>query len=438
MGTDRVWDVIGVGLGPFNLGLAALADQVDGLDAAFFESRPEFSWHAGLMVDGARVQVPFLADLVTMADPTNPYSFLNYLHCRSRLYRFYFYEHFHIPRQEFEVYCRWVAESLPSCRFGRRVESVTPAGGDGWTVVVREADGAEEVHRAGAVVFGVGTRPRVPACATGALGPQVFHSADYLDHRAAALAAASVTVVGSGQSAAEVFADLLDNLPTDGSQRLDWFTRSRGFLPMEYSKLGLEHFAPEYGEWFQRLPETTRDQLLSGQDLLYKGISADTSARIYDRLYERTIDRPDPGVTYRSACELRRLEPTADGADGTGGRVRLHLHHLDDDTALVHDADLVVLATGHGPAPLPIDPALVEVDAAGRPVIGPDYRLRLVDHEKSTLFVQNGELHTHGIGAPDLGLGAHRNAVILNAVCGREVLPVRSRNVFQTFGSEPA
>ena len=46
--------------------------------------------------------------------------------------------------------------------------------------------------------------------------------------------------------------------------------------------------------------------------------------------------------------------------------------------------------------------------------------------------MQNGELHTHGVGAPDLGLGAHRNAVIVNALCGREVYAVRERNVFQT------
>ena len=37
---EREWDVVGVGLGPFNLGLAALASQVDGLRAAFFEARP--------------------------------------------------------------------------------------------------------------------------------------------------------------------------------------------------------------------------------------------------------------------------------------------------------------------------------------------------------------------------------------------------------------
>ena len=77
---------------------------------------------------------------------------------------------------------------------------------------------------------------------------------------------------------------------------------------------------------------------------------------------------------------------------------------------------------------------LLARDAAGRAVVELDYRLRLADGTPSTLFVQNGELHTHGVGAPDLGLGAHRNAVIANALVGRAVYAVRERNVFQSFG----
>ena len=63
------YDVIGIGLGPFNLGLACLADPVDDLEALFLEARDDFSWHPGMMLDDATLQVPFLADLVTMADP---------------------------------------------------------------------------------------------------------------------------------------------------------------------------------------------------------------------------------------------------------------------------------------------------------------------------------------------------------------------------------
>ena len=52
----------------------------------------------------------------------------------------------------------------------------------------------------------------------------------------------------------------------------------------------------------------------------------------------------------------------------------------------------------------------------------------------SRIFVQNGEIHTHGIGAPDLGLGAYRAATIANALIGSEAYLIRERNVFQRFG----
>lgn len=457
---EREHDVVGVGLGPFNLGLAALLAPVDDVRATFFEARPEFSWHPGLLLDGTTLQVPFLADLVTLADPTSPYSFLNYLHCRSRLYRFYFYERFHVPRREYDAYCRWVAEQLPSCRFGRRVVAVRPAPDEGWSVFVASGGGGApdgsgsggsgsggsggpgelgEVveHRARSVVFGVGSRPELPACAADRRGDTVFHSADYLRHRDRAVAAGRVTVVGSGQSAAEVFADLLAARGADGPGRLDWFTRSRGFLPMEYSKLGLEHFTPEYTAYFHGLPEERRDALRSTQDLLYKGISAETGEQIFDALYEASIDGGDLPVAYRSACELRALDP-APAPGGAGWR--LTFHHLDEDASFEHDTDVVVLATGYEPAALPFDGDLgdlVEHDGSGRPAVDLDYRLRLRDRAKSGLFVQNAELHTHGVGAPDLGLGAHRNAVIVNALAGRDVYAVRTRNVFQSFGTPP-
>jgi lysine N6-hydroxylase len=360
------------------------------------------------MLPDAEIQVPFLADLVTLADPTSRFSFLSYLHAQGRLYRFYFREHFHVLRREFEAYCRWVSEQLASVRFGHRVDAIRPIPG-GWSVWTRGVE-----HRARHVVVGVGCVPAKPDFARA-----LPHSADYLTLRDRALSAGSVAVVGSGQSAGEIFADVLEH----GRGRLDWFTRSAGFLPMEYSKLGLEHFSPEYTAYFHALPETRRDALRAGQDLLYKGISAETSERIYDLLYRASIDG-EPDVRYCARCELRGVE----------GR-RLHFHQLEQDVAFTHEADVTILATGYEPAPLPLPSHLLARDTAGRPVVELDYRLRLADGSPSTLFVQNGELHTHGIGAPDLGLGAHRNAVIVNAMLGRDVYTVRARNVFQSFGA---
>jgi lysine N6-hydroxylase len=422
------YDVIGVGIGPFNLGLAALAAPLTEINAVFLDRADHLAWHPGLMLPDTTLQVPFLADLVTMADPTSRYSFLNYLHERGRLYRFYFYEKFHITRREYEAYLRWVAESLPSCRFGHEVTDVVPDA-DGWTVTFVRDGTAQAVH-ADNVVLGVGSRPAVPPIAHRTLGDDVFHSAEYVNHREKACTAGAVTVIGSGQSAGEVVVDLLESGLHNG-MRLDWFTRGDGFLPMEYSKLGLEHFTPEYTEYFNQLAPDDRDRIRCGQDLLYKGLSADTSARIYDLLYDATIDAPDPPVTYAAGTELRAIEPSLT----PGRRWQLTLSHVEQRRTFTRDTDVVVLATGYEPAPLPVAPGVIQTDKDGRPLIAADYRAVRQDGQPSTLFVQNAELHTHGVGTPDLGLGAHRNSVILNALASREVYPVRSHNVFQRFGA---
>ncbi|NUV64351.1 SidA/IucD/PvdA family monooxygenase, partial [Streptomyces sp. CAI-85] len=71
---DTPRDLVGVGIGPCNLSLAALAHPLAELDAVFYDQAPAFAWHPGLLLDGSRIQVPFLADLVTLADPTSPWS----------------------------------------------------------------------------------------------------------------------------------------------------------------------------------------------------------------------------------------------------------------------------------------------------------------------------------------------------------------------------
>ncbi|MEV5447989.1 SidA/IucD/PvdA family monooxygenase, partial [Streptomyces sp. NPDC052644] len=66
-------DFIAVGLGPYNLGLACLTAPLDDLDGLFLEARDEFDWHPGMLLESTRLQTPFIADLVTLADPTSPY-----------------------------------------------------------------------------------------------------------------------------------------------------------------------------------------------------------------------------------------------------------------------------------------------------------------------------------------------------------------------------
>ena len=163
----KTYDFVGIGLGPFNLGLACLTEPIDELDGILLESKPDFEWHAGMFLDGAHLQTPFMSDLVTLADPTSPYSFLNYLKEKGRLYSFYIRENFYPLRVEYDDYCRWAANKLSSVRFDTTVSEVTYE--DGHYLVRTEAG---DTFRARHLVLGTGTSPHVSQWTIGMGVPQ--------------------------------------------------------------------------------------------------------------------------------------------------------------------------------------------------------------------------------------------------------------------------
>ncbi|MGW0596553.1 lysine N(6)-hydroxylase/L-ornithine N(5)-oxygenase family protein [Streptomyces sp. NPDC002776] len=441
--SDTPRDLVGIGIGPFNLSLAALAHPLAELDAVFYEQRPAFTWHPGLLIEGATIQVPFLADLVTLVDPASPWTFLNYLKSRDRLFPFYFAERFHIQRAEYDAYCRWVSQNLPALHFGHQVDAVrfNPER-DVFEVDFTQLDADGEAEALGRtytrnIVLGIGTEPYVPdplKPLVDAPGVPVHHAADYLDHRAELLAAEHITVVGSGQSGAEIFLDLLRARPA-GRERLHWIGRSAAFAPMEYSKLGLEHFTPDYTRYFHALGEPARDRLLTSQWQLHRGIDAGTLAAIHDELYRRTLDGgwPDtvltPGVRVRTAGRIATT------------KIELHLEHTEQHTRDRLTTDAVVLATGYRERPLDrilagLDPYLRR-DSRERPRVDQQFRLVLdpsVTGSGCNIYVQNAERHTHGVGTPDLGLAAWRSATVLNSLTGKEPYPLPGRTAFTTFG----
>jgi lysine N6-hydroxylase len=411
-------DFIGIGLGPFNLGLACLTDPIDDLDGLFLEARDELAWHPGMLLDEATLQVPFLADLVTMADPTSRWSFLNYLKQTGHLYPFYIRESFYPLRREYDDYCRWAAEQLGTVRFGQPVVGVEH---DGATYVVRT--GAGEEHRARRLVIGVGTEPSVPECLAGL---DALHSSDYLRHKQRLQRLRSITIVGSGQSAAEIYHDLLAE-SSDHDYELTWLTRSPRFFPMEYTKLTLELTSPEYTAYFQGLPELTRRRLLRDQRSLYKGISGDLVDAIFDLHYRLRVTGDGPRTTLVTNTAVV-------GADRTDEGYRLDLHHEETDEPFELTTEGLVVATGYAarvPAFLDGVRDRVATDEHGRYLVSPTYA---VDHAGDEIFVQNAEEHSHGFVAPDLGMGAYRNSVLVAAMCGREVYPIEKRVAVQSFG----
>ncbi len=413
-------DFIGIGLGPYNLGLACLTAPLPEVDGLFLEARPDVSWHPGMMLDGTRLQTPFLADLVTLADPTSPYSFLSYLKESGRMYSFYIRESFYPLRSEFSDYCRWAAAKLPNLRFDSPVTRVTFQDGR------YHVQAGDAVHRAPRLVLGTGTPPYLPPACRG-VGGDLVHNSRYQQHRDALRGKAAITVVGSGQSAAEIYLDLLADIDTYG-YRLNWITRSPRFFPLEYTKLTLEMTSPDYVDYFRALPEQRRYALEAEQKGLFKGINADLINEIYDLLYQKSINGP---IATRL---MTNTELASASYDQASGAYTLGLRHVEQGRELSLVTEGLVLATGYRYAmPAFLEPVRdrIRFDGHGRFDVARNYS---IDHSGQGIFLQNGGTHTHSITSPDLGMGAYRNSWIIREMLGREVYPIEKSIAFQEFG----
>ncbi|MEV0845587.1 SidA/IucD/PvdA family monooxygenase [Streptomyces sp. NPDC049954] len=415
---------MGIGLGPFNLGLACLTEPIDELDGLFLESKPDFEWHSGMFLDGAHLQTPFLSDLVTLADPTSPYSFLNYLKESGRLYAFYIRENFYPLRAEYNDYCRWAAGKLGSIRFGTTVTRVTWDESDE-TYTVHTAGG--DTPRARRLVLGTGTPPYVPEACAG-LGGDFLHNSRYTHHREELLSKESLTIVGSGQSAAEIYQDLLSGIDTHG-YRLNWVTRSPRFFPLEYTKLTLEMTSPEYVDYFHALPEQTRYRLETEQKGLFKGIDGDLVNEIFDLLYQKNVAGPVPTRL------LTNTSLNSASYDEESGRYTLGLRQEEQGRDYELITEGLILATGYRyrvPEFLAPVQDRLRKDTHGRFDVARNYS---IDMSGGGVFLQNAGVHTHSITSPDLGMGAYRNAYIIGELLGRAPYPVEKSIAFQDFAA---
>ncbi|MET7882395.1 lysine N(6)-hydroxylase/L-ornithine N(5)-oxygenase family protein [Streptomyces avermitilis] len=414
----KTYDFVGIGLGPFNLGLACLTEPIAELDGVFLESKPDFEWHSGMFLEGAHLQTPFMSDLVTLADPTSPYSFLNYLKESGRLYSFYIRENFYPLRVEYDDYCRWAASKLSSIRFCTTVAEVTYE--DDVYVVRTEAG---DVYRARHLVLGTGTPAYLPEAVQG-LGGDHIHNSRYLQHKQELQAKESITLVGSGQSAAEIYYDLLSEIDVHG-YRLNWVTRSPRFFPLEYTKLTLEMTSPEYIDYFHALPEPTRYRLTAQQKGLFKGIDGDLINEIFDLLYQKNLGGPVP---------TRLLTNSAlHGATYENGTYTLTLRQEEQEKEYELRSQGLILATGYRYAePEFLKPVRdrLRYDAQGNFDIARNYA---IDTTGRGVFLQNAGVHTHSITSPDLGMGAYRNAYIIRELLGTEYYPVEKTIAFQEF-----
>ena len=239
-GPDVLHDLVCVGFGPATLAIGiALHDALKStalppklahlrhvqLKVAFLERQPQFSWHGGMLLPDARMQINFIKDFATSRDPRSEFTFLNYLHQQQRLLQFINVGSFFPLRLEYEDYMRWCAAKFTGlAHYGQEVFDISPdetqqTAGKVEVFIVKSKDvhsGATREWRARRVVIAVGGTPNIPA-AFSSTHPAVVHSSSYLKTLPTLLQDREgrhrVAVVGSGQSAAEIYNDLQSRYP---------------------------------------------------------------------------------------------------------------------------------------------------------------------------------------------------------------------------------
>ncbi|MEV0648334.1 SidA/IucD/PvdA family monooxygenase [Phytomonospora sp. NPDC050363] len=396
-----------MGVGPANLSLASLLHGRQDFPNLFLEQREKFGWHDGQLLHDASLQVSMLKDLVTLADPTNPFSFLSYLHSRGRMYHFINAQFEAVPRKEYRNYLEWACGRNENLAFG---ESVLSIGFDGDFIV----ETTRRLVIAANVVVGVGMRPWVPLHVAGSLGPSQFHAAEYLRHLDR-LPGARVVVVGGGQSGAEIVLDLINRRDADLPRQVSWLSRRPNYFPIDDSPFTNDYFTPPFSDFFARLDEVTRKDFNGRHVLASDGASESTLRQIYQRLYRgRFIDRDQVDVALLPGREVSEVART-----DSGWRLSMMNRYLGAPEQV--EGDVVIWATGFRRPELtflaPIADRLERVGDEFR--VDRDFAVAWDGPTDRSLFLQNATRQQRGLADPNLSLLAWRSKRIADRMLGR-------------------
>ena len=231
---QEIHDLLCIGFGPASLAIAIALSDVMKTNKSnewsmpgvrFLEKQQQFAWHAGMLLPGSKMQISFIKDLATLRDPSSEFTFLNYLKEHGRLVQFSNLGTFLPSRAEFADYMRWCADHFNGgVEYGQEVIEILPEQPNGpssqidsFSVRGRSiANGSFFTRSARNVVIAVGGAPHIPAPFPHD-EPRLLHSSQYCSKVASLLPdkskAYNIAVIGSGQSAAEIFHDLPTRYP---------------------------------------------------------------------------------------------------------------------------------------------------------------------------------------------------------------------------------
>lgn len=217
------------------------------------------------------------------------------------------------------------------------------------------------------------------------------------------------------------------------SYDLTWFTRSGGIFQKEDTGLGREVFSPEYIDYFHNLTKEDRMESLENLSTIRNGVDPKLLERVYELLYNRSIESPLDQVTIQTNTALNAIEART---DLKGKSYNLQCEQWQKGGKFTYHTHKAILATGykpHLPDWLENFYEKIEWEDEKRFCVTADYRLIFKDSRENQIFILTNIEHSHGSSATNLGLSVLRNQKIINSIVGKEIYPIPNQAVFQQF-----
>lgn len=427
--SPEMYEVICIGAGPSNLSVAAALEDTDPITAArtlMLEANDTIAWQPGMLREGALSQVSYIKDLATLRDPTSRFTFVNYLHAVDRLDDFVNMGLSTPYREEISRYHQWAAEQFDhvQIRLSTRAVRVGPIlknnSIEGWTVETNRGD----VFRAKHIVWGTGRDARIPLPLFDLKSDRVIHSTAFSSSigEHSDLNPARIAVIGSAQSAAELFLACGSLFP-DATRTM--IMRSIGVNAYESSKFTNELFYASYVDKFHSMNEVDRRSVLAQMHRSnYSGLAPHTLQALYSEKYLADLHEKAT-VHFEPMTEIVGAAVEPDGA------ITMTLTSSYEGT-FQKSFDLVLLGTGFDPQIPRLLSELASEVGLTEPIVDRFYRLVTTSSDDSGIcFVQGTNELTHGIADSLLSVQAHRASEIARLITTHKTENTRRTNVYQ-------
>ena len=444
---DEIHDLICVGFGPASLAIIiALHDAMESPSntsfkpkVCFLEQQPEFRWHSGMMLPDAKMQISFLKDLAMQRDPTSRFTFLNYLKVKDRLVQFTNLSTFLPTRLEFADYMKWCSLAFTDVvEYGKEVVKVEPAKieenavkYDLLSVQARDANGELTTRQTRNLVIAVGGRPQLPAFLP-ENHSRVMHSSVYASQIPDVLKsrdkAYNIGVLGSGQSAAEVFNDLHTRFPNAHTHLI---FRDSALRPSDDSPFVNEIFDDDRITPFFNQPATARQHAITAdKSTNYSVVRGELLEKIYSDLYQQRVLEADQSL------HKHKLHPSTEVAEiidiPQNKRINVVLKNLaasagTKSSEMMLNLDCLIYATGYvrdTHKTLLQGCQVINASSTGNWEVGRDYRVKLdggfVDEDVS-IFLQGCNEASHGLSDSLISVLATRGGEVVKSIFGERL-----------------